>query len=141
MFNKTDPSFFEGEWTFEKTEHAVLGLCKTLDRYAHKLTLEDLQNDSRCSRIPNLGLERVQEVIRDVETKLWRGVEPLKNEVIYHTGPHHDDIMLGIMPLISRQLREPSPVGFRLRGPRRVGVCWARASRSAPSCLCYKVRM
>ena len=108
MFNKTDPSYFDGPWSFEKTEHAVLGLCKTLDRYAHKLTLEDLQNDSRCSRIPSLGLERVQEVIRDVEAKLWRGVEPFKNEVIYHTGPHHDDIMLGIMPLISRQLREPS---------------------------------
>ena len=108
MFNKTDPSYFDGPWSFEKTEHAVLGLCKTLNRYAHKMTIEDLQKDSRCSRIPNLSLERVQEVIRDVEAKLWRGVEPFKNEVIYHTGPHHDDIMLGIMPLISRQLREPS---------------------------------
>ena len=108
MFNKTDPYFFEGEWTFEKTEHAVLGLCKTLNRYAHKLTLEDLQNDPRCAKIPNLSLDTVQEVIRDVEDKLWRGVKPFENEVIYHTGPHHDDIMLGIMPLISRQLREPT---------------------------------
>ncbi len=108
MFNKTDPSFFEGEWTFEKTEHAVLGLCKTLNCYAHKLTLEDLQNDPRCAKIPNLSLDTVQEVIRDVEDKLWRGVKPFENEVIYHTGPHHDDIMLGIMPLISRQLREPT---------------------------------
>ena len=108
MFNKTDPSYFEGEWTFEKTERAVLGLCKTLNRYAHKLTLEDLQNDPRCAKIPHLSLDTVQEVIRDVEDKLWRGVEPFENEVIYHTGPHHDDIMLGIMPLISRQLREPS---------------------------------
>jgi glucosamine-6-phosphate deaminase len=108
MFNKTDPSFFEGEWTFEKTEHAVLGLCKTLNRYAHKLTLEDLRNDPRCAKIPNLSLDTVQEVIRDVEDKLWRGVKPFENEVIYHTGPHHDDIMLGLMPLISRQLRSPS---------------------------------
>ena len=108
MFNKTDPSFFEGEWTFEKTERAVLGLCKTLNRYAHKLTLEDLQNDPRCAKIPNLSLETVQRVIDDVAAKLWHGVKPFQNEVIYHTGPHHDDIMLGIMPLISRQLREPS---------------------------------
>ena len=108
MFNKTDPSYFEGPWSFEKTEHAILGLCKTLNRYAHKLTLEDLQNDPRCAKIPNLSLERVQEVIQDVEAKLWRGVKPFENEVIYHTGPHHDDIMLGIMPLISRQLREPT---------------------------------
>ena len=75
MFNKTNPSYFEGEWTFEKTEHAILGLCKTLNRYAHKLTLEDLQNDPRCAKIPHLSLDTVQEVIRDVEDKLWRGVE------------------------------------------------------------------
>ena len=108
MFNKTDPSYFNGPWSFEKTEHSVLGLCKTLNRYAHKLTLEDLQNDPRCAKIPNLSLDTVQEVIRDVEDKLWRGVKPFENEVIYHTGPHHDDIMLGLMPLINRQLRSPS---------------------------------
>lgn len=109
MFNKTAPSYFdEGSWTFEKTERAILGLCKILDRYAHKLTLDDLQNDSRCAKIPNLGLHVVQQVIDDTETKLWRGVKPLENEVIYHTGPHHDDIMLGIMPFINRQLRSPS---------------------------------
>lgn len=108
MFQKTDPSYFNGDWTFEKTERAVLGLCKTLTRYAHKLTLEDLQNDPRCAKIPNLSLDTVQQVIDDVEAKLWRGVKRFENEVIYHTGPHHDDIMLGLMPLISRQLREPS---------------------------------
>jgi len=108
MFNKTDPSYFNGEWTFDKTERAVIGLCKILDRYAHKLTLEDLMEDPRCSRIPNLMLDRVQEVIKDVEAKLLRGIKPFENEVVYHTGPHHDDIMLGLMPLINRQLRTPS---------------------------------
>ena len=107
MFNKTDPTFFDGPWTFEKTEHAVLGLCKILDRYAHKLTLDDLQNDPRCARIPDLSLDTVQQVIHDVEAKLWRGAQTFENEVIYHTGPHHDDIMLGIMPFINRQLRSP----------------------------------
>lgn len=108
MFNKTDPSYFDGPWNFDKTERAILGLCKILDRYAHKLTLEDLQNDPRCAKIPNVSLEVVQRVIADVETKLWRGVKPIENEVIYHTGPHHDDIMLGIMPFINRQLGSPS---------------------------------
>ena len=108
MFNKTDPSIFDSDWNFEKTERAVLGLCKILDRYAHKLTLEELQNDPRCAKIPNLSLDVVQQVIYDVEAKLLRGVKPFVNEVIYHTGPHHDDIMLGIMPFINRQLRSPS---------------------------------
>ena len=108
MFNKTDPSYFDGPWSFDKTERAVIGLCKILDRYAHKLTLEDLQNDSRCAKIPDLSLNVVQRVIADVETKLWRGVKPIENEVIYHTGSHHDDIMLGIMPFINRQLKSPT---------------------------------
>lgn len=108
MFNKTDPSFFDGEWSFEKTERAVLGLCKVLNRYAHRLTLEDLKNDERCARIPDLSLDVVQRVIDAVEAKLLRGVTPLDHEVIYHTGPHHDDIMLGIMPFINRQLRSPN---------------------------------
>ena len=108
MFNKTDPTIFDGEWSFEKTERAVLGLCKVLNRYAHRLTLEDLKNDERCARIPDLSLQVVQQVIDDVEAKLLRGVTPLDHEVIYHTGPHHDDIMLGIMPFINRQLRSPN---------------------------------
>ena len=108
MFNKTDPTIFDGEWSFEKTERAVLGLCKVLNRYAHRLTLEDLKNDERCARIPDLSLDVVQQVIDDVEAKLLRGVTPLDHEVIYHTGPHHDDIMLGIMPFINRQLRSPN---------------------------------
>lgn len=108
MFNKTDPTIFDGEWSFEKTERAVLGLCKVLNRYAHRLTLEDLKNDERCARIPDLSLDVVQKVIDDVEAKLLRGVAPLDHEVIYHTGPHHDDIMLGIMPFINRQLRSPN---------------------------------
>lgn len=108
MFNKTDPTIFDGEWSFEKTERAVLGLCKVLNRYAHRLTFEDLKNDERCARIPDLSLDVVQRVIDAVEAKLLRGVTPLDHEVIYHTGPHHDDIMLGIMPFINRQLRSPN---------------------------------
>lgn len=35
-------------------------------------------------------------------------MERESNQVYYHTGPHHDDIMLGIMPFINRQLRDAS---------------------------------
>lgn len=100
--------YFRDEWSFEKTERAILGLCKKINKYAHKLTLEDLQNDKRCSMIPNLSLETVQEVIRATEEKLQRGSVTQLNKVIYNSGPHHDDIMLGIMPLTNRQLRPAS---------------------------------
>lgn len=100
--------YFKGEWSFEKTERAIMGLCKKINKYAHKLTLEDLKNDKRCSMIPNLSLDTIQEVIKSTEAKLQRGSKTLTNKVIYNSGPHHDDIMLGIMPLTNRQLRPAS---------------------------------
>lgn len=102
-------AYYDGrDWNFEKTERAVIGICKKLDCYAHNLQLEDLYNDPRCMKIPELGLDTVQQVIKDVENKLMLGLKTIKNEVILHTGPHHDDIMLGIMPFINRQMRSPS---------------------------------
>lgn len=103
-----DHFYFHTEWNFEKTERAILGLCKNLNCYASKLTLEDLQNDRRCSMIPNLSLDTVKEVIKSTEEKLNRGSVTQLNKVIYNSGPHHDDIMLGIMPLTNRQLRPAS---------------------------------
>ena len=100
--------YFKDEWNFEKTERAIIGLCKKLNKYAHRLTLEDLQNDERCQRIPNLSMETVQQVIKSTEEKLMRGTVTPVNKVIYNSGPHHDDIMLGIMPLTNRQLRPAS---------------------------------
>lgn len=100
--------FFKEEWNFEKTERAIIGLCKKINKYASKLTLEDLQNDPRCRMIPNLSLDTVQEVIKSTEEKLQRGSTTQTNKVIYNSGPHHDDIMLGIMPLTNRQLRPAS---------------------------------
>ena len=35
-------------------------------------------------------------------------MEKEMNQVYYHTGPHHDDIMLGIMPSTNRQSRDAS---------------------------------
>lgn len=97
-----------GEWNFEKTLRAVIGLCKKLNKYAHRLTIDDLRNDPRCSMIPNLSTDTVKDVIAATEDKLSKGSIPPRNEVIYNTGPHHDDIMLGILPLCNRQTRDAS---------------------------------
>ena len=37
--------------------------------------------------------------------KIARGLEPLENQTILHTGPHHDDIMLGYMPYVMHLVR------------------------------------
>jgi len=96
----------ESEWTFEKTERAVFDLCQKIDKYAHKLVLEDLKNDEYCSLIPDLSLNTVADVIESTKRKIEAGLRRERNTGFFHTGPHHDDIMLGIFPAIIPQLRE-----------------------------------
>ncbi len=86
----------------------ILGLCKTINKYAHNLTEDDLLQDPRHQETPRLNLEQVQQTIAEVKRRIDRGCQPYEGKVILHTGPHHDDIMLGIMPLINRQLRPVS---------------------------------
>jgi glucosamine-6-phosphate deaminase len=97
-----------GPWTHKKTERAVIELCKKINKFGGKLTLEDLKADKYCSRIPGLNEKTVQSVIDSILVKLKRGMQKETNQVYYHTGPHHDDIMLGIMPLTNRQSRDAS---------------------------------
>jgi glucosamine-6-phosphate deaminase len=94
-----------GEWTHQKTENAVIDLCKKLDKYGHHLRLDDLKKDKYCSMIPNLGEETVKSVINSIIGKMKSGMEDEEKQVYYHTGPHHDDIMLAILPHIHRLLR------------------------------------
>jgi glucosamine-6-phosphate deaminase len=94
-----------GEWTHAKTERAIIDLCTKLNKYGHHLTLEDLENDPWCKLIPGLDLSAVESVVESVKLKIGKGIERDENQVIYHTGPHHDDIMLGIMPYTNRQMR------------------------------------
>lgn len=96
------------EWTNEKTERAVIDLCQKLNKYGHNLTMEDLKADPYCNLIPGLNENTVQTVVNSVQAKLAIGMKQEENQVIYHTGPHHDDIMLGIMPYTNRQVRSSS---------------------------------
>jgi len=100
--------YTQSPWCYEKSERAITSLCQKIDKYAHKLTLEDLQNDPYCKMIPDLSLNKVQEVIDRTRKKIEQGLLKEKNQVYLHTGPHHDDIMLGIFPNIIPQIREAS---------------------------------
>ena len=97
-----------GNWSFEKTERAIIDLCVKNNCYGHHLTLEDLKEDQWCSMIPDVSLNTVQQVVESAKRKLFLGMEVLTHQHYYHTGPHHDDIMLGIYPHISHELRGES---------------------------------
>jgi len=103
-----DHYFFKTPWNHQKTERAVIELCKKVNKFGPKLDLEDLKADKYCSKIPNLNENTVQTVIDSILEKIHKGMERETNQVFYHTGPHHDDIMLGIMPLTNRQSRDAS---------------------------------
>ncbi|WP_372933388.1 glucosamine-6-phosphate isomerase [Mariniphaga sediminis] len=95
-------------WNHQKTERAVMDLCKKINKFGSKLTLDDLKADKYCSQIPGLNENTVQSVIDSIEAKILKGMQKEVNQVYYHTGPHHDDIMLGIMPVTNRQSRDAS---------------------------------
>ncbi len=99
-------AYYSGEWNREKTERAVLDLLKKINKYGSRVTLDDLKNDPYCSRIPDLDDKTVSRVIGSIKSKLTKGMQPEEDQRYYHTGPHHDDIMLGFLPHIAHQLRQ-----------------------------------
>ncbi|GAB3234773.1 PIG-L family deacetylase [Algoriphagus aestuariicola] len=108
LTDSMDAYYQKGEWTFEKTERAVLELCKKLNKYGHRIKIEDLKADKYTKLIPGLNEDTVNQVMKAAEAKLAKGLEQESNEVLLHTGPHHDDISLGILPHITNQLNEPT---------------------------------
>ncbi len=108
LTDSVDAYYTQGEWTWEKTERAVIELCKKIKKYGHRIKIEDLKNDKYTRLIPNLSEDTVNQVMQSTIAKLNRGTSKEKNEVLLHTGPHHDDISLGILPHITNQLQENS---------------------------------
>lgn len=105
-----DRFYFDTPWNHQKTERAVIELCQKINKFGHKVTIEELKSDKYCRHIPGLNEQTVQSVIDSVTAKIRRGMQKETNQVYYHTGPHHDDIMLGIMPVTNRQSRDASNV-------------------------------
>jgi glucosamine-6-phosphate deaminase len=108
LTDSVDKYYQTGEWTFQKSERAIIDLCPKINKFGHNITLDDLEADKYCRLIPNLNKSTVQSVIDSITAKLNKGMDRESNQTFYHTGPHHDDIMLGIMPHTNRQLRDAS---------------------------------
>ena len=105
LHDSVEKYYKEGPWTFEKTEKAIFDLCSGIDKYAKNLKISDLKKDRYCSLIPDLNLKKVEEVIASTKKKIELGLRKDESQVFLHTGPHHDDIMLGLFPCIIPQLR------------------------------------
>jgi len=108
LTDSMDSYYQKGEWTWEKTERSVIDLCRKIKKYGHRIKIEDLKADRYTRLIPGLSEDTVNQVMKSIEAKLSKGLEQEHNQVLLHTGPHHDDISLGILPHITNQLHEPS---------------------------------
>lgn len=106
--DQVDEWYTNGRWSDEKTDRAIIDYCNLSETYGSRLQLRDLESDPYTSIIPGLSEYTVEEVIERTCSKIVRGITPEKNKVILHTGPHHDDISLGILPYINHQLLESS---------------------------------
>jgi glucosamine-6-phosphate deaminase len=107
-----DRYYGQGEWTREKTDRAVIDLCIRLNKYGHHLTLQDLKDDRYCRMIPQLNEDTVSSVIRSTVDKFEKGMFGETHQIYYHTGPHHDDIMLGLNPHIHRLMRNETNTNY-----------------------------
>ena len=92
-------------WTPVHTERAVVQLCKKLNKFGHHLTLEDLTNDPVTAAIPNLNGATLDTVLDSLKGKIKKLANLPNNKAILHTGPHHDDILLGYSPLVTHLVR------------------------------------
>jgi glucosamine-6-phosphate deaminase len=93
-------------------ERAVINLAVEKKKQVIDLTKEDYESDKLCALILNRTGKSVEDINRLINSAVLerfdRGIRPIENETILHTGPHHDDIMLGYLPYIVHLVRSAS---------------------------------
>ena len=95
------------QWTNEKTEMVVVNLCQKRNKFGHRLSVKDIKEDSAGLLIPDLDEKTIPNVINSFRKKLEKALHVPDDETFLHTGPHHDDIMLGYLPHIIHLVRSP----------------------------------
>ena len=93
-------------------ERAVINLAVEKQKEILKLSEADYQSDEFGKYIlekSGLKVEDINKMIHGSALERFnRGIAPIENERILHTGPHHDDIMLGYLPYIVHLVRNAS---------------------------------
>tara|TARA_X000000950_G_scaffold68440_1_gene84592 strand:- start:8587 stop:10914 length:2328 start_codon:yes stop_codon:yes gene_type:complete len=98
----------ESPWDIRKKQKALLILSKDKQTFGKKLTVDDFKKEKLFKSCQNLNKNTISKIIDSIDKKVQRGIKSERNQIYYHTGPHHDDIMLGMMPHIIHLVREPT---------------------------------
>jgi len=86
----------------------------------HKRLTDLRKNDLKSTPSGRLLLKQVDgempglldKMAEDYKNRILSALDIPKNQTFLHTAPHHDDIMLGYLPYLTRLIREPSNTHF-----------------------------
>jgi len=96
----------------KEVERVVIDLALSRKKCLLSLNREDYSSDKAASELlrkTRLSMEEINKKVYDsITRKIKKGMETPGNQVYMHTGPHHDDIMLGYLPYIVHLVRDPS---------------------------------
>lgn len=97
----------------EKTiERAIFNLSVEKNKSILSLNKSDYESDIFGRLILEKSGLNEAEINQSIHNKILQrfetGMSPLSNEVILHTEPHHDDVMLGYLPHINHLVRDAS---------------------------------
>ena len=95
----------------EETERAVVNLVVKEKKRVFDLDQKDFKNDKIAQLVLNKSSGSIADLTSGIKTQLTKrldkGLKPISNEVILHTAPHHDDIMLGYLHYFNHLVRNP----------------------------------
>lgn len=95
-----------------EVERVVVDLAYGKGKRIVELTAADYKDDERGNIILKKTKKAVEtlngEITASLKRKIEAGMKTRTNTRFLHTEPHHDDVMLGYLPLVVRHIREHS---------------------------------
>ena len=102
----------EGKFTDEQLERAVIDVALANKKTILEISQEEADHSAMLREVLGGRQQPLEDAARQVHGQLIerieRGSSAYADKRFLHTEPHHDDLMLGIMPHIVRNMRNPS---------------------------------
>lgn len=93
----------------EEVERIIIDLAVAKNKRISDLTINDFKQDSMAELILKKRQQSPNElcsmVRKSLIEKIERGAQTISNTRFLHTEPHHDDLMLGCLPILVRHIR------------------------------------
>ena len=101
-----------GAVSAETVERALVDLCLATGKKLSDLREEDADKDPLAAKVVRLAQQPLSQLADLTRQSLIRKIDAgslgIQGAGFLHTEPHHDDLMLGYLPLIVRNIRHSS---------------------------------